>query len=174
VDDVLMEFNMRAGTYRLLAASFILLAIFATACSENKPENLALGQQPWWKPLTPDLILGSEAFYAKRCAITQVSIIEGIETEKIIFTVPARLFATCKNADLGAGVLEYDGKFLIFAVCQMSFGAGGCPGERYRSADFTHWQKEIGVTWIKGEQYEAWIVLGSSSSKADIVKKIEK
>lgn len=49
-----------------------------------------------------------------------------------------------------------------------------CGGGRYRSADFELWEEYIGVTWINSEEYEAWRKVGSTSSKADSVKKVVK
>lgn len=75
----------------------------------------------------------------------------------------------CKARDQA---LTHDGKYIIFNVCEIAYGAGGCGGGRYRSKDNKNWEEYIGVTWLKGEQYEAWRKVGSTSSKADSIKKV--
>lgn len=136
-------------------------------CVEKKKEPI---QIPWWKPLKPDVVIGQHEFYAGTCSITQVTNTGNIKTEKIIFEAPYSSFATCSNR----GPLQYDGEYIILDVCIMSFGAGGCGGGRYRSADFEQWEEHIGVTWINSEEYEAWRKVGSTSSKADSVKRVVK
>ena len=57
-------------------------------------------------------------------------------------------------------------------VDRQTAGAGSKTGERYRSENFTDWEEYIGITWVDGEEYEAWRKLGSTSSKADSRKKV--
>ena len=124
---------------------------------------------PWWESSKPDVVIGNDEFYTRHCAITQVTNKGGIKTASVIFKVPYSLLATCENK----GPLQYDGEYIIFSVCEMTFGAGGCGG-RYRSSDFKLWEEYFGVTWINSEEYEAWRKVGSTSSKADSVKKVVK
>ena len=125
---------------------------------------------PWWESSKPDVVIGNDEFYTRHCAITQVTNKDGIKTASVIFKVPYSLLATCENK----GPLQYDGEYIIFSVCEMTFGAGGCGGGRYRSSDFKLWEEHFGVTWINSEEYEAWRKVGSTSSKADSVKKVVK
>lgn len=142
-------------------------ATLILGCGEVKKEPLRI---PWWEPLKPDIIIGNDEFYAGNCSITRVTNDGDVKTERVIFEVPHSFLATCHNRDS----LQYDGEYIILDVCEMSFGAGGCGGERYRSADFELWEEYIGVTWINSEEYEAWRKIGSTSSKADSVKKVIK
>ncbi|MEC4726635.1 hypothetical protein HWQ46_13860 [Shewanella sp. D64] len=121
---------------------------------------------------SPDIIIGIADFYAKGCSIIQVSHDDAARTETVIFKAPTQLFASCSQR--GANPLQYDGEYIIFSICNMTIGAGGCGGARYRSADFELWQEYIGVTWLNSEEYEAWRTLGSNSSKADSIKKVVK
>lgn len=155
---------------RFYSLTVFLITCQITACSqseitEEKPESPA-----WWQDLTPDLVIGSDTFYVRSCAITQVKTSNGIASDHIIFEVPLDYLTSC---DSGEHPLIYDGEYITLTVCKMAFATGGCSGGRYRSADFEHWQEDIGITWIKGEEYEAWRILGSTSSKADFVKKVE-
>ena len=91
---------------------------------------------------------------------------------EVIFKVPSRFLTRRTNSGRGQKPLDYDGEYIILRVCEFTVGAGGCGGESYRSADFENWEEHIGVTWINGEEYEAWRKVGSTSSKADSVKKV--
>jgi hypothetical protein len=135
------------------------------SCSE---EEKVAAPVPWWEPLKPDVVIGNDEFYSRKCSITRVSNSEGSKTANVIFKVPYSLLATCENK----GPLQYDGEFIILSVCEMSFGAGGCGGGRYRSSDFKLWEEYIGVTWINREEYEAWRKVGSNSPNADSVKRV--
>ena len=148
---------------------FILMACatLILGCGEVETEPLPL---PWWASVAPDIIIGNDEFYAGTCSITRVTHNGDVKTERVIFEVPYGFSATCHNN----GALQYDGEYIILNVCEMSFGAGGCSGGRYRSADFELWEEYIGVTWINSEEYEAWRKVGSTSSKADSVKKVVK
>ncbi|PML77270.1 hypothetical protein [Enterovibrio norvegicus] len=165
------------GIY-ILKHSFIslfLLAVLA-GCGKHEadPPKEVSNLTPWWQPLEPDVVIGGYAFYAGKCAIVRVEDIDSTSPETTTFRVPSRPLASCENWKGEGEPLKHDGEFIILSVCHMSFGAGGCAVERYRSADFAHWEEHIGVTWINGEEYEAWRTLGSTSSKADSVKKVEK
>lgn len=130
---------------------------------ERKPVQI-----PWWEPLKPDITIGNDEFYTGSCSITRVTNHGDVKTERVIFEVPYSFLATCHNRDS----LQYDGEYIILNVCEMTIGAGGCGRQRYRSADFKLWEEYIGVTWINSEEYEAWRKVGSTSSKADSVKKV--
>lgn len=154
----------------------VLMAILLSGCGKHEADTPKEVSKPipWWQPLEPDVVVGSDAFYAGNCAILRVKTIDGITSDTVVFDAPSRLLATCENWEGEGKPLQYDGEYIILSVCQMSFGAGGCAVERYRSADMENWEEYIGVTWINGEEYEAWRTLGSTSSKADSVKKVEK
>lgn len=155
-----------------LMASTALL----TGCDLLERRSVEVEKQtapaPWWEPLEPDVIIDGDEFYAGTCSITQVTDVDGVKTGEEIFKVPSRFLADCVNSGRGKEVLGYDGEYIILRVCQTTFGAGGCGGDSYRSADFENWEEHIGVTWINGEEYEAWRKVGSKSSKADSVKKV--
>lgn len=127
---------------------------------------------PWWQQVQPIVIKGDE-FYGKSCSVSRVSDDSGIESETVIFKVPSRLLTYCAQSKPDKNYLEYDGEYIILNVDRQTAGAGSWTGERYRSADFESWQEYIGVTWVEGEEYEAWRALGSaSSSSADFRKKV--
>ncbi len=148
---------------------FVVCASLSTGCGEPNVETVTSPSIiPWWQSLEPDVKIGQDDFYAGTCSITQVSHAAGIETARVIFEIPSRMLKTCENR----GPLQFDGEYIILSVCEMSFGAGGCAGGRYRSADFELWEEYIGVTWINSEEHEAWRKVGSTSSKADSVKKV--
>lgn len=151
---------------RLLFIS-IACAVLILGCVEVENEPVPT---PWWADLEPDIILGNDEFYAGSCSITRVTNNSGVKTVNVIFEVPYSFLTTCTNI----GSLQYDGEYIILNVCKITFGAGGCGGGRYRSADFELWEEYIGVTWINSEEYEAWRKVGSTSSKADSVKKVVK
>ncbi|MEI8611762.1 hypothetical protein P4S70_24000 [Enterovibrio sp. Hal110] len=154
----------------------VLMAILLSGCEKHEADTPKEVSKPipWWQPLEPGVVIGGYAFYAGKCAIVRVERIDSTSPETTTFRVPSRPLASCENWKGEGEPLKHDGEYIILSVCQMSFGAGGCAVERYRSADFEHWEEHIGVTWINGEEYEAWRKLGSTSSKADSVKKVEK
>jgi hypothetical protein len=128
----------------------------------------------WWQTKKPDFIINQNQYFLGTCAITQVNKNGDPKTEKVIFKAPYRLLASCHNDFRNGESLQYDGEYMILNVCQSTFAAGSCNFEQYRSADIEHWQEYIGVTWRKGEQYDAWRKLGSTSAKADYINKILK
>ncbi len=147
------------------------------ACSENEitanEKKRASLTIPWWGFVKPIVINGNE-FYGKTCSVTRVINDAGIKSATIIFTVPDRLFTYCSQNDPNKNYLDYDGEYIILHVHRQTVGAGSKTAERYRSADFKSWQEYIGVTWVNGDEYEAWRTLGSKSSKADSRKKVVK
>lgn len=163
-----MHFKALKSFY-LAAGVGIAIAIVSCIAVPDKIAAEKTTEQQWWQKIKPNVQIGDFEYYAGDCAILQVNTTEGAASAKTIFKVSTYGFSFCKNR---ATPLIYDGEFLIFSVCETDFGAGSCGGGRYRSADMTNWQEDIGITWIKGEQYEAWRNLGSTSSKADAVKKI--
>ncbi len=148
-----------------------------SGCGENTvgpaKKHATLAQKAWWASRPPDVTIDGDEFHTKDCSITRVSTTAESSHAQTLFTVPARLLTVCESTRSGEKPLRYDGKHLILSVCQTTFGAGGCAVEHYRSADYEHWEEYIGVTWINGEQYSAWRKLGSTSSKADSVEKVE-
>ncbi|MDD1795023.1 hypothetical protein LRP50_17985 [Enterovibrio sp. ZSDZ42] len=159
----------------LLVAVFVVVTTSQlTGCDkrENERQMDVSKPIPWWQPLEPDVVIGNHEFYAGKCSITRVQAFDGVASEIDVFRAPSRPLASCSPWKGDGASLRHDGEYLILSVCQMAFGAGGCAVERYRSADFKHWEEHIGVTWINGEEYEAWRTLGSTSSKADSVKKV--
>ena len=157
------------SAYRGINIRLIILVFFTMLMGCNEAEK-APSPASWWEPLKPDVVIGNAEFYARNCSITQVVNNEGVKTASVIFKVPYSLLATCENK----GPLQYDGEHIILSVCEMTFGAGGCGGGRYRSSDLENWEEYIGVTWINSEEYEAWRKVGSTASKADSVKKVVK
>ncbi|WP_028023340.1 hypothetical protein [Enterovibrio calviensis] len=172
--------NKRSFSFRFLFVIHVLtVAAFVSLLSgcenpEDKTRHEVQEPQPWWEAMEPNIVIDSDEFYAGKCSIVQVNITDGVVVDTVVFRAPSRPLATCKNWEGEGEPLQHDVKFIILSVCQMAFGAGGCAVERYRSADLQHWEEHIGVTWIDGEEYEAWRTLGSTSSKADSVKKVEK
>jgi len=119
------------------------------------------------------LKVGDLQYFSKGCSVFTIKQVAGKESLVNIFSVPKQFMGTCKNLEDG---FSYDGEYIVLKVCQMAFGAGGCGGGRYRyrisngnSGD--HWEEYIGVTWRNGEEYEAWRRVGSTSSRADSIKK---
>lgn len=128
----------------------------------------------WWESVPPININGRE-LYGSPCTVTQlIPNGAGPKEERIIFKVPSRAFTYCSKAELGKNYLEYDGEYIILRVQRQTVGAGSHTAERYRSADFKSWEEYIGVSWLDSEKYEAWRKVGSTSSKADSLKKIER
>lgn len=151
-----------------ILTGLILLSLLAS-CHQGEVVDAKAPPSPeaWWRMVEPDIIIGTHEFYAGKCSITRVSSATGMS--ELIFEIPQNPFKTCRNRD---SALTYDGEYIILDVCEMTIGAGGCGGGRYRSKDYENWEEDIGITWIKGEAYEAWRKLGSTSSTADSVKKI--
>ena len=137
----------------------------------SKKAESSLLPNPWWQSVKPIVIDGGE-FYGRSCSVTRVSHDAGIESGEIIFKVPSRLLTYCAKSAPNKNYLEYDGVYIILHVDRQTAGAGSWTGERYRSRNFKSWEEYIGVTWVKGEEYEAWRKLGSTSSKADSRKKV--
>ena len=160
--------NLRVVIFVIIAATQLI------ACSESpllaaKPDLPA----PWWEDVPP-IIIDGDQFYGAPCTVTRVSKdTTGAQSAVVIFTAPSQLMTTCAQRELKRNYLEYDGEFIILHVDRQTFGAGAWTGERFRSADFTHWQQYIGVTWVNSEEYEAWRNVGSESTKADSIKKVE-
>lgn len=153
----------------------IMCATQIIACSDNKivaNENEKSPLPiPWWMSVEP-IIIDGEEFYGRSCSVTRVSYVAGIKSGSVIFTVPSRAFTFCAKNEPGKNHLEYDGEHIVLHVDRQTFGAGSWTGERYRSADFTSWEEYIGVTWVNGEEYEAWRMVGSTSSKSDSRKRV--
>lgn len=142
-----------------------------TVNTQNQTSEKTTAPLYWWQKRKPDIVVGEFEYYAGTCKILEVDTTIDNPSSTTVFEVPTSVLSQCQNR---LPALTYDGEYLIFSVCKMSFGAGGCGRGRYRSADTINWQEDIGITWIKGEQYEAWRNLGSNSSKADAVKKVTK
>lgn len=153
--------------------SLLTLITYLMACGETElvAKNSEPSPLPWWSTVSPVLIEG-DAYYGGPCSITRVSNENDGASVAVIFEVPARLFTYCLNREPAKNYLSYDGEYIILKVDRQTIGAGSSTAERYRSADFSSWQEYIGVTWLDGEAHEAWRNLGSTSSKADAVKKI--
>lgn len=138
---------------------------------EQKEEMLII---PWWESVKP-IVIGHSEFYGSTCSVTQViRNVVGIKSENIIFKVPPRLFTHCAEGEPGRNYLEHDGEYIILNVYRQTIGAGSWTGERYRSTNFKIWEEYIGVTWVEGEEYEAWRRVGSTSSKAITRTKVVK
>ena len=172
--------NINKQTFDKCKVIIFLALIFTqiTSCGAFKKDDVdasdaSASTQLWWQTKKPDLIINEYQYFLSTCAITQVNKKGDPKTEKVIFKAPYRLLASCHNDFRNGESLRYDGEYMMLDVCQSTFAAGSCNFEQYRSADFENWQEYIGVTWRKGEQYEAWRKLGSTSAKADYVKKIE-
>lgn len=151
-----------------ICTSLFLLSLLASCNQVEVPDaKTSSSPEAWWHAVAPDIVIGPNEFYAGTCSITKVSTKTG--ASDLIFKVPKSPLTTCRNRD---PALIYDDEYIILDVCEMTFGAGSCGGGRYRSKDYENWEEDIGITWIKGEAYEAWRKLGSTSSTADSVKKI--
>ena len=160
--------NLRVLFFVIIAATH-LIACSESTLLDDKPDLPA----PWWQDVPP-IIIDGDQFYGAPCTVTRVSNNDaGSPSAVIIFTVPSQLMTTCAQREPKRNYLEYDGEFIILHVDRQTFGAGSWTAERFRSADFTHWQQYIGVTWVNGEEYEAWRNVGSKSAKADSIKKVE-
>lgn len=158
-----------------LSVGVVVLLSLLVGCSGGEKtidpsEDVSLAS-PWWQKVPP-ITLGEEAFYGKPCSVIRVRDDSGIKSEQVIFTVPSRLLTYCAKAQPNKNYLEYDGEYIILHVDRQTAGAGSWTGERFRSADFESWEEYIGVTWVKGEEYEAWRAVGSTSSVADSRKKV--
>jgi len=143
-------------------------------CSENKEAKKKAPSEPWWAAIQP-IVIGDAEFYGRTCYVIRVTRDEaGVESAWRLFEAPSRMFSYCAKSDSATNYLEYDGKYIILQVHRQTAGAGSSTGERYRSADFKSWEEYIGVTWVDSEEYEAWRKVGSTSSKADSIKKVVK
>ncbi len=162
--------NFRALLFIIVCTTQVM------ACSENDiAVNEAVPLVISWRDAVQPIVIGDHEFYGRTCSVIQVSRNDaGIKSERVIFNVPSRVFTRCAKDKPHKNYLEYDGEYIILNVDRQTFGAGSWTGERYRSADFKTWEEYIGVTWVDSEEYEAWRKLGSTSSKADSVKKIVK
>ncbi|MGJ8483147.1 hypothetical protein ACSFVZ_03875 [Pseudoalteromonas sp. SYSU M81236] len=143
---------------------WLFIALLLIACDKKHtiPEQLQNKQ--------PDLIIDNAEFYLNSCqSLSGVFNDAGKITSRVIVTFPTRLMSYCSEERTQ---LSYDGTYLTVKLCRTAFAAGGCGLERYRSKDFQHWQEYIGITWVNNEQYEAWRLLGSSSTKADEINKV--
>lgn len=164
---------MQRSGFRVVA----LLSLFSLlgSCSDGdqpaSPAEDTSMTAPWWQYVQP-ITIEDEEFYGRPCSVTRVSDDSGIKSGEVIFKVPSRLLTYCAKSKPKKNYLEYDGSYIVLHVDRQTAGAGSWTGERYRSADFENWEEYIGVTWVKGEQYEAWRVVGSSSSKADSRTKV--
>lgn len=174
----------------MLVGCFAVNALLEKQAAQQWEQEWQQKQQNakrWWHTATADLVVEGVRYYVRQCAIftvpsagqagagdnsnvdmDQQALISSISASEI-FSVSVSAFSSCQPKSTP---LVYDGEYIIFNVCEMAFGAGGCGGGRYRSADDINWEEYIGITWIKGEQYEAWRTVGSTSSKADSVKKV--
>ena len=154
------------------ALVFLLIcSIQLVGCGDSKVVANKIFPSPWWVSIKPIIINGDE-FYGRPCSVTRIYHDAGVNSAKKIFDVPSRIFTYCTKRKPGKNYLEYDGVYIILHVDRQTAGAGSRTGERYRSADFRSWEEYIGVTWVNGEEYEAWRRLGSTSSKADSRKKV--
>lgn len=157
------------------AALIVMSTLLMPACNDRKTTNSAAEntspEEPWWAKVKP-VVVGGIDFYGKPCSVTKVSHEAGSSSEEIIFKAPSRLFTYCEKREPGKNYLKYDGSHIILHVERQTVGAGSRTGERYRSADLASWEEYIGVSWINGEQYEAWRKVGSTSSTADSRKKV--
>lgn len=152
----------------------IIYATLAMACSGNKEAKKKALSEPWWTPIQP-IVIGDAEFYGRTCYVIRVTRDEaGVESAWRIFEAPSRMFTYCAKSDPATNYLKYDGEYIILQVHRQTAGAGSSTGERYRSADFKSWEEYIGVTWVNSEEYEAWRRVGSTSSKADSIKKVVK
>jgi hypothetical protein len=144
------------------------------ACSESDfVAEEALLSASWWE-VVPPILIGGDAFYGELCSVTRVSSHDAdVKSAMVIFTVPSQFLATCAQREPEKNYLDYDGEFIILNVDRQTFGAGSSTGERYRSADFTSWQQYIGVTWVNGEEYEAWRNVGPKSEKLTLERRLK-
>jgi len=154
----------------------LLSIIFLTACLKSRPATkdveLPTPQIPWIDTVEPIVINGDE-FFGEACSVIQVSKSNtGVKTTKTIFKAPSRILTPCPKSTRGFNYLDYDGEYVILNVSRQTIGAGSHTGERYRSKDFINWEEYIGITWRNSEEYEAWRKVGSTSSKADSIKKV--
>ncbi|MBO1254835.1 hypothetical protein J3L16_03920 [Alteromonas sp. 5E99-2] len=157
---------------KLAAILFIVLVTLFVASiffANKKVATQVEPYRPWWETLEPDAVVGEKNYYSRSCSLVELDTQSEHPLPETIFKPPIRLIASCRGSDL---IINKNG-YLIFSVCRVDFGGGGCGKERYRSSDMVHWQEDIGTTWIKGEQYTAWRELGSTSSKADAVSRVE-
>lgn len=151
-------------------SSLIFLSLLS-ACPAEPPKPELKPSKAWYESITPITINGDE-YYGQACSVTRVRNNNGVKTAEQIFTAPGKLITSCRSSIPGANYLDYDGEYIILNVSRQTFGAGSQTGERFRSKDFLNWQEYIGITWKNSEEYEAWRNVGSTSSKADSIKKV--
>ena len=156
------------GTIKLVIM-FVVMQL--TACGLNNDGDRAdsVIETPWWKLVSPDLVIKDNKFYVRNCSFYKMKKGVNDQDPELVFSPPYRLATSCSGSEL-----NHDGEFYIISMCRITFGAGGCGSEQYRSSDLENWQEYIGITWRNSEEYEAWRVLGSTSNKADAIKKVEK
>lgn len=163
--------NKKFGLFFLIP----FLGLMAS-CNRGKIESDMIEEPlqsiPWWESVDPVIIEGDD-FYGRQCSITKVSRDAGVMSESVIFTVPSRIMTYCKKQEGNKNDLEHNGDYVILTAYRQTIGAGSWVKERYRSQDLETWEEYIGPTWKNGEEYEAWRAIGSSSSKADSLKKID-
>lgn len=157
---------------------FLLALVCASqilACKENSAasdeSDIHLAGIPWQQSVQAVIVDGDE-FYGKTCSVIRVRSNAGTKSTKVIFNAPFKALTSCAKNKFGENYLKFDGKYIVLYVDRQTFGAGSSTGERYRSSDFELWEEYIGVTWIKGEEYEAWRNVGSTSSRADSRTKV--
>lgn len=152
--------------------SILIIISLLTACKEDIPKPVVNPiTKAWYESITPITINGDE-YYGQACSITRVRYNKGVKTAERIFKAPSKVLTSCRRSIPKKNYLDYDGEYIILNVSRQTFGAGSHTGERFRSKDFTTWQEYIGVTWRNSEEYEAWRNVGSTSSRADAIKKV--
>jgi len=156
----------------LILTLFVLFACDDDNTATKSTKNIPPPPKPWIDTVEPIIIDGDE-FYGKTCSVIRISKKDNIKTDSVIFNVPWKALTSCFSSAEGVNYLDYDGEYIILNVYRQTFGAGSSTGERYRSKDFENWEEYIGVTWRNSEEYEAWRKVGSDSSKADSIKKVE-
>ena len=165
--------SMQSAGFRVFALLSLISLLVSCGSGDQsaRPVEDTSPAAPWWEIVQP-IVIGDDTFYGRPCSVTRVRDESGIESGEVIFKVPSRLLTYCANAQPDKNYLEHDGEYIILHVDRQTVGAGSWTGERFRSADFESWEEYIGVTWVKGEEHEAWRAVGSSSSVADSRKKV--
>jgi len=146
-----------------------LVACFNGDSSEEAEEAI----NPWWTIVTP-VTIGNDRYYGKPCSVTRVR--DNIAT--IIFEAPSKLLTPCSSGIAYRNYLKYNGKHITLHVDRQTFGAGAKTHERFRASvgnlsKQSVWEEYIGITWVNGEEYEAWRKVGSTSRTADSRTKVE-
>ncbi|TXR54579.1 hypothetical protein [Reinekea thalattae] len=166
---------MKRNLFVTLAIAIISISLVAffqisTLRKNNDIKPTTEPLETWWQTTKPDLIIEQKEYYFRDCSIKEVNSLEEQPLAKTIFRPPTKLMTSCDSL---MNPLDYKEGYIILTICRQTFGAGSCTRERYRSNDMAQWQEDIGITWVKGEQYTAWRNIGSTSSKADAVTRIE-